>query len=174
LGRLDLARLDIGISELSDALSWFDNARMRWTYVICAVWLAEGRLLLGDRVGALSLIDQILSASRATGYLQYEGRACWLLAECLAAEAAESAEDYAETAIRIFEQIGARNDLARALVTRAALRQIAGDIAAARQLLERAHAIFSATKTRNEPERVQAALAALDRGSAIPLFAGAA
>ena len=81
-----------------------------------------------------------------------------------------AAEPYVETAMAILERIGARNDLARAMVTRAALRQAAGDIAAAKRLLDEAEAIFHALGTLDEPARVEAARAALDRGSPIPLL----
>jgi class 3 adenylate cyclase/tetratricopeptide (TPR) repeat protein len=158
-GEIKAGQLDLGIAELSDALTWFDNASMRWTYVICAVWLAEGRLRQGDRAGARPLIDRVLATSRATGYLQYEGRACWLMAECLAAEAPEPAEDYADTAMRIFERIGARNDLARAMVARARLRRHAGDLPAAQALLVEAEAIFRSLGTRDEPAPIAAELA---------------
>jgi hypothetical protein len=74
----------------------------------------------------------------------------------------------------ILERIGARNDLARAMITRAALRQSAGDVATARALLDRARAIFYGLGTLDEPARVEAALVALDRGSPIVLLAGEA
>jgi hypothetical protein len=64
------------------------------------------------------------------------------MGECLAPEAPVSAEPYVETAMEILERIGARNDLARAMVTRAALHQVAGDLATARELLVQAGAIF--------------------------------
>jgi hypothetical protein len=64
--------------------------------------------------------------------------------------------------MEILERIDARNDLARAMVTRAALRQTAGDIAAARQLLDKASEIFQALGTVDEPARVEAARATLD------------
>jgi DnaJ-domain-containing protein 1 len=94
------------------------------------------------------------------------------MVECLAREAPATAEDYVETAIRIFEQIGARNDLAEAMVTQAASRQSAGDVTKARQLLQQARAIFQALGTLGEPMRVEAALAALDRGERIHLLEG--
>ena len=74
--------------------------------------------------------------------------------------------------MRILEDIGAQNDLARAIVTRAALRQNAGDVNAARQLLGQAYAIYETLSTLGEPARLKSALAALDRGSKIPLLAG--
>jgi hypothetical protein len=94
------------------------------------------------------------------------------MGECLVGEAPATAEDYVVTAIRIFEQVGARNDLAKAMVTRAALRQRAGDVTTARQLLHQAHAIFRALGTLAEPIRVEAALAALDRGEWVKLLEG--
>ena len=54
---------------------------MQWSYVIGAVWLAEGYLRSGDRAATQRLIDYVLQTSRATGYRQYEGRGCWLMAE---------------------------------------------------------------------------------------------
>src|SRR5277367_3309836 len=64
----------------------------------------------------------------------------------------------------------ARNDLARAMVTRAALRQAAGDTTTARQLLDDASMIFRELGTRDEPARIEAAVAALDRGFPIRLL----
>jgi hypothetical protein len=134
------------------------------------LWLAEAYLRRGDRATARPLIEDLLNTCRDKGYLQLEGRACWLMGECLAAEGAAAAEDYAETAMRISQDVGARNDLARAMVTRAALRRRAGDIAAARQLLDQAGAIFEALHTLDEPAGVKSALNALDRGSQIPML----
>jgi tetratricopeptide (TPR) repeat protein len=170
-GNIKAGRLDEGILELSDALAWFENSNMRWTHVIGTVWLAEGYLRRGDRISARRLSDEALAVSRKTGYLQYEGRTCWLMGECLAAEAPASAEEYIETGMRIFERVGARNDLAKAMVTRAALRQRAGDISAAKNLLDQASAIFQAIGTRDEPTRVETALTALSRGSQIRFLA---
>jgi hypothetical protein len=110
---------------------------------------------------ARPLIERVLATCRATGYLHYEGRACWLMGEYLADDAPAAAEDHVETAMRIFESVGARNDLAKAMVTRAALRQRAGDIAAARQLLEAANVIFQTLGTHGEFGRIDAALAGL-------------
>ncbi len=160
-GKIKAGRLDEGIAELSEGLAWFESSHMRWTHTIGAVWLAEGYLRRGDREGARPLIERVLATSRATGYLHYEGRASWLMGEYLAADAPAAAEDHVETAMRIFERVGARNDLAKAMVTRAGLRQRAGDIAAAQLLLEAANAIFRALGTHGEFARIDAALAGL-------------
>ena len=108
------------------------------------------------------------------GYLHLEGVACWLMGECLAPDDPAAAEPYVEMAMEIMGRIGARNELARAMVTRAALRQAAGDVGAARQLLDQAGEIFHELGTLDEPARVEAARAALDRGSPIGLLASGA
>jgi len=144
---------------------------MRFTQIIGMAWLAEGHLRRGDRVSARALVDQLLATCRVTGYVHYEGRACWLMSECLAAETPAAAEDYVESAMRIFERVGARNDLARAMVTRAALRQGVGDVATARQLLDHAYSIFQALGTLDETAHTEAARASLDHGSSIRLLA---
>jgi tetratricopeptide (TPR) repeat protein len=170
-GKIKAGQVDTGIAELSEAFAWFESSHLRFTRLRFAMWLAEGHLRRGDRASARPLIEDALNTSRTTGYLHFEGWACWLMGECLAAEAPASAEDYAESAVRILERVGARDDLAKAMVTRAALRQGAGDATAARELLTQAYAIFRALGTRDEPARVEAALAALDRGSPIRLLA---
>jgi len=152
------------------AVAWFEKSHLRYTHGRYALLLAEGHLRRGDRVIARPLIEGLLETSRDLGYLQFEGMACWLMGECLAPEAPASAEPYVETAMGVLERIGARNDLARAMVTRAALRQAAGDLATACELLVQAGAIFHELGTLDEPARVGAARAALDRGAAIPFL----
>jgi tetratricopeptide (TPR) repeat protein len=170
-GQIKLGRLDAGIADLEEALAWLAQLRLRYTYARYGVWLAEGHLRRGDREAARDLIEDLLRTARDTGYRQLQGLARWLMSEYLAPESPARAETYVDGAIEILGQIGARNDLARALVTRAALRQMAGDATTARQLLDEAQAIFGALGTLDEPARVAAARAALDRGAAIPLLA---
>jgi class 3 adenylate cyclase/tetratricopeptide (TPR) repeat protein len=154
-----------GIAELAEALAWFASSRMRYSYLGFALWLAEGHLRGGNPAAARPLIEDVLTTSRRTGYLHYEGRASWLMGECLAAEAPAAAEDCIETALRIFAEVGARNDLARAMVSRAALRRQAGDIGTARDLLQQADAIFRALGTRDERHQVRALLLAVGQGA---------
>jgi tetratricopeptide (TPR) repeat protein len=155
-------RFDPGIARLTETLAWFDRLDLRYTHQFYALWLAEGHLRRGDRAAARPLIEDLLNTCRSKGYRQLEGRACWLMGECLAAETPAAAADYVEKAMCISEAVGARNDLARAMVTRAALHQAAGDTATARQLLDDASTIFRDLGTRGEPARIEAALAALD------------
>jgi class 3 adenylate cyclase/tetratricopeptide (TPR) repeat protein len=170
-GQIKAGSIDAGIADLREAVAWFRNFRLRYTYARYALWLAEGHLRRGNRIAAQPLVEDVLETSRNTGYLQFEGVACWLMGECLAREAPASAEHHVETAMRVLGRIGARNDLARTMVTGAALRQAAGDLAAARQLLGQAAAIFQALGTLDEPARVEAARAALDRGLPLSLLA---
>jgi tetratricopeptide (TPR) repeat protein len=165
-------RVDAGIAGLNEALAWFQRSGLRYTRLFYILWLAEGHLRRGDRGAARPLIDDVLETSQRTGYLQLEGRARWLMSECLASEAPESAKEHAEIAIRLLEDMDAQDDLARALVSRAALCQRAGDLATAHKLLSRARVIFEELDTRDEPARAEAALAALDRGLPIRFLTG--
>jgi class 3 adenylate cyclase/tetratricopeptide (TPR) repeat protein len=156
-------RVDVGITELTEAAAWFDSSHLRHSRLRLDLWLSEGQLKQGDRASARPLLQEVLQISREAGYLYFEALACWLMAECFATDMPSLAEDYVATAIDILERIDARNDLAKAMVTEAVLRQRNGDTATARRLLERAHAIFSVLSTRDELARVSRALAALDR-----------
>jgi tetratricopeptide (TPR) repeat protein len=164
-------RFDRGIADLAEAAEWHDRSDLRYSYLRYALWLAEGHLRRGDRTPARPLIAHVLSTSRSLGYRHCEGLACWLMGECLATDAAAEAEGHVATAMQILEGVGAEDDLAKATVTRAALRQRAGDFRAARQLLHRALRCFRALGTMGEPARVEAAIAALDHGLRISLLA---
>ena len=160
-GKIKSRDIDSGVAEMAEALAWFEGVHMRWTHIIGTVWLAEGHLRRGNRASARPLIDHVLQTSRATGYLQYEGRGCWLLGEYLSQEAPSSAEEYIRNAILIFERIGARNDLARAIFTHGMIRYGLGEVENAKIILGEARAIFQELGTLDEIARVEGALAEL-------------
>jgi hypothetical protein len=160
-GEIKSGRVDAGIADITESVAWLESARLRYTHAHYALRLAEGYLRRGDHAMARPLIENVLETARKTGYLHFEGLSCWLMAECLMPAASACAEPYVETATNILERIGARNDLAKAMVTRAALRHRVGDIAAARQLLEAANVIFHTLGTHGEFGRIDAALAGL-------------
>jgi class 3 adenylate cyclase/tetratricopeptide (TPR) repeat protein len=173
-GLIKARQFEAGFAELREALAWLHPHASHFSYVTTALPLAEGYLRHGDSASARPLVQEIFDASRDGGYSHIEGRACWLMAECLAGEGSAEAEDYVERAMLILERADARNDLAKAMLTRAALRQRVGDATEARRLLERAAALFHELGTLDEPARVEAAFSALDRGSPIRLLAEAA
>jgi tetratricopeptide (TPR) repeat protein len=172
-GQIKMGRLDAGVAEMTEALAWFENFRLRQPSLRWALWLVEGYLLCGDVGRARSLAIDILNESHEAGYRHIEGLACWLMSDGLGRDDPGTAEEYVEQAMRIFEAIGARNDFAKALTTRAGLLWRAGDIAAARRLLDQAYTIFQTLGTIDESGRVEAALAALDRDERTPQLAGA-
>jgi class 3 adenylate cyclase/tetratricopeptide (TPR) repeat protein len=171
-GKIKLGQIDSGIADLSESVAWFEKSRLRYTHARYGLLLAEGYLHRGDRASARPLIEGLLETSRTLGYLHFEAMACWLMAEYLLSEAHVSAEPYVEKAMKILERIGARNDLARAMVTRAALCQNAGEVATARALLDEAHTIFRALGTLDALAQVEAARAALVRGSSMSRLTG--
>jgi class 3 adenylate cyclase/tetratricopeptide (TPR) repeat protein len=161
-GQIRAGRFDAGIADLTEAIAWFDRSRLHHVRVAPALRLSEGYLLRGDLGTARALIDDVLTTSRAKGYRYVEGLAHRLLAECLAQESPTVAAEHVDAAQRIFISTDARNDLAKALVTRSGLCQRSGNFAAARKLLEEAAAIFGSLGTLDEPTRVRSALAALE------------
>jgi tetratricopeptide (TPR) repeat protein len=165
-GQIKMGRLDAGVAEMTEALAWFENFRLRQPSLRWALWLVEGYLLRGDVGCARSLAMDILNESREADYRHIEGLACWLMSDCLGRDDPGAAEEYVEQAIRIFEAIGARNDFAKALATRAGLLWRAGDSVAARRLFGEARDIFAELGTRDEQALVEDALGELGRGSA--------
>ena len=164
-GEIRAGRLDAGIAELTEAINWFDRSRLHHVRVTPALRLAEGYLSRGELGTARALIDEVLTTSRAKGYRYVEGLAHRLLADCLAQASPAAATEHVDNARRIFASTDARNDLAKALVTRAGLFQNSGDLASARELLEEAAATFKTLGTLDEPIRVKEALGALEQGS---------
>jgi class 3 adenylate cyclase/tetratricopeptide (TPR) repeat protein len=166
-GQIKAGRLDTGISDVSEAVAWFERSRLSHVRMAPALRLAEGYLRRGEYGTAQRLVHEVLASSRAAGYRYLEGLANQLMAECLADDAPEVAMQHAADAQQIFKTIDAKNDFAKALVTFGKLSQRVGNLAAARELLKEAGTIFAKLGTLDEPIRVRAALAALDRGSPI-------
>jgi tetratricopeptide (TPR) repeat protein len=125
----------------------------------------------GELGTARELAEDVLAVSRMRGYRYIAGLAYRLIAECVAETSPLIALEHVDEALKILGSIGARNDLAKTLVTRAMLCQNSGDFAAARGMLQKAKAIFERLGTLDEPVRVNAALAALDRMELKPISA---
>src|SRR5260221_2199555 len=149
-GEIKAGGVEAGIARLESVVTWLRSSRQRYSRLRFAGWLAEGHLRRGDREQAAPLIEDVLNTSRANGYRYLEGLACWLMAVCMAPEAPAAAADYADEAIRILDAIGARNDLAKAIMTRAASWQDFGDAAKAERLSNEAAAIFQDLGTYGE------------------------
>jgi class 3 adenylate cyclase/tetratricopeptide (TPR) repeat protein len=167
-GMIKTGHVDAGVAELAGIVVWFEESRLAYVHSLARVWLAEGYLAQGNTIAARPLVEKIIETCRTAGYSHYEGLAHRVMADCVAREAPAKAAKHAGEALRLLERIGARNDFAKALVTRAALRRHAGDVPEARELLKQAHEIFVKLGTRGEPARVEAALADLDHATPSP------
>jgi class 3 adenylate cyclase/tetratricopeptide (TPR) repeat protein len=160
-GLVRLGQLQAGTAQLAEAVEWFDQSDLRLTRSSFGVWLGDSYLLQGEPGRARPILEQVMTTSREFGYRHLEGIAGRLLAQSLAGEDPGGAARHLETALRILEEVGARNEYAKALMTQAQLRRAVGDSAEARRLLGHALAVFEALGTLDEPRRVQAALAGL-------------
>jgi class 3 adenylate cyclase/tetratricopeptide (TPR) repeat protein len=150
-----------GVAGLEEAGGWFSRSQLHYTRSVVALWTAEAHLAL-DRVEvAQAVLDEVLRTSREKGYRHLEGVAERLLGEALPPrEPAACAR--LEAAVTILGEVGARNEMARALVGQAACHRARGDVARARACLERARTVFEALGTLDGPPLVEAALDVLD------------
>jgi tetratricopeptide (TPR) repeat protein len=150
-----------GVADLEEAVAWFEQSNLRFTVSSWSLRLVEGYLQTGERLRAREILERVLATCQEFGHRHLEGAAQRLLGEVLAETDASAAAAHLEAAARTLEDVGARDELARALVSRASLVRRAGDPTGARRLLERALALFEELGTVDEPPRVRAVLAAL-------------
>lgn len=160
-GLVKEGQLDAGIAELRDARAWFGKSHLHYSEAIVSLWLVEGLLLKEDTEEARGLAEQVVAAATERGYVNYEALAYRLLGESLVCTAPLEAEAHIDRALRIFEATGARNDKAKALVTKARLHLLQGDGPTVTRLLREAFAIFRELGTLQEPARVEAILVEL-------------
>jgi class 3 adenylate cyclase/tetratricopeptide (TPR) repeat protein len=147
-----------GVAEMEKAIDWFGQSQLRYSRVIFGARLCEGYLRLGESKRARALLEEFLAISRDGGYLHAEGLVERILGEAVTPDDPAGAAAHLESAAVIFEQVGARDELARVLVAQAELLRRAHDPDGARALLERALALFDACGTVDEPARVRALL----------------
>jgi class 3 adenylate cyclase/tetratricopeptide (TPR) repeat protein len=165
-GLIKDGRLAEGIVELKDVLEWYARSNLRFTRSQFTLWLGEGYLATGELELARAAAEDVLTASGETGYRHLEALARQLLGESLLESDTPAASRYIEESVEALRRSGARNHLARALVTQAAVLRRQGDGPGARTALEESLAIFEEVGTLSEPERVREALAMLDADDA--------
>jgi class 3 adenylate cyclase/tetratricopeptide (TPR) repeat protein len=150
-----------GVAALTEALAWLDRLHLGHFRLLFAPYLAEGYLREGERARARELIEETLDGSRGVSP-RFEALSQRLFGELLIAEDLAAAAGHLDAAARTFEELGARNEFARALATRGELLRASGDVLGARATMTRALAIFEELGTLDEPSRVREALELLD------------
>jgi tetratricopeptide (TPR) repeat protein len=150
-----------GTAELAAAVAWFKQSRLHFTHANMVLWLGEVYLRQGEMHQARALFTEVLATSQEADYRYLVGVAERGLGESLGAEDVVAAAEHLEAALHILEEVGARNEVAKTLVAQAHLHRLAGDVSKARDLLERALALFETLETLDEPHRVQVLLATL-------------
>jgi DNA-binding NtrC family response regulator/tetratricopeptide (TPR) repeat protein len=154
-----------GLQHLRDAVEWFAGSHLLYTRSLYSVWLAESLVRSGDRPGGRAIAAAVLATSESVGYRHLEGIAHRVLGESLTPDDLETAAMHLAKAQGLLERAGARNDVAKTLVARAAIHAARTASPEARLLLEEACAIFEALGTIDEPDRVRAALQSLETGA---------
>jgi class 3 adenylate cyclase/tetratricopeptide (TPR) repeat protein len=158
LGRVKSGDVTTGIADLREAVATFERFKLRYTRSVVALWLAEAQLRCGEGHAARALIEDVLTTSREVGYRHLEAMALRLRGEALVTTEPATARDHLEAALRILEEIDARNDVAKTLVARALLHRTVGEESRARDLLQHALVLFEELGTVDEPRRVRAVL----------------
>jgi tetratricopeptide (TPR) repeat protein len=160
-GLAKAGQMDTGTAELTAAVAWFEQSRLCYPHALFTLWLGEVYLRQGEREKARRLCEVGLAASQQAGYCHLTGVAKRLLGESLMTEEPEAAAVHVAEAVHILWELGARNEVAKAWVAQATLRQATGVAAGAQQLLTQALDLFAALRTCDEPCRVRAVLATL-------------
>ena len=158
-GRIKAGDVGGGTAEVAAAVGWFERSKLPYTRSLFSLWLVEGQLALG-RVGeARAVLEGVLDTTVNNGYRHLEGVAERLLGDALGSDPA--ALDHLDRAETILREVGARNDLAKVFVARAAHHTATGDVAQARENLERAREMFDSLGTIDGPRMVAALQASL-------------
>jgi class 3 adenylate cyclase/tetratricopeptide (TPR) repeat protein len=165
-GLVKSGAIERGIAQLEECVAWFEQSQLPLSHSSFAVCLGEGYLRQGRRAEARQIFTRVLATSREAGYRHFEGISQRLLGESLIAEDPAGAAENLDAALRILEQVGARNEIAKTVAARAELQRVLGDVDAARQTFERALELFESLGTLDGPVRVRAALAGLQADAA--------
>jgi tetratricopeptide (TPR) repeat protein len=160
-GLLKSGAIERGVAQLEEWVAWFERSKLQLSHASFAVCLGEGYLRQGRRAEARDLFTRVLATSREAGYRHFEGISQRLLGESLIAEDPAAAAENLDAALRVLEQVGARNEIAKTMAARAELQRVLGDIEAARQTFEHALKLFESLGTLDGPVRVRAALSGL-------------
>lgn len=147
--------------HLAAAVAWLAQSQLPYTHAVFALWLGEVYLHQGEWGQVRSLFEEVLTTSKEAGYRHLAGVAERCLGASLVAHDPAAAAGHLEVALQLLTEVGARNEVAKALVTQATLQLAAGDASGARHRLERALALFETLGTLDEPRRVQELLATL-------------
>jgi class 3 adenylate cyclase/tetratricopeptide (TPR) repeat protein len=163
-GLIKTGRAVSGTAQLAEARAWYARAHLHYMHAQFGLWLAEGYSRMGDHAWARRVLREVLATSQELGYRHLEGAAHRLLAAC---GGVADADQHLAVALDVLEAVGARNELARALVVQGWWHRRRGETAAARRCFERSAAEFEALGTRDEGARIKAALATIGECPAI-------
>ena len=172
-GLAKAGELDAGTALLAEAVAWFEQSRLRPTWVVFAIWLGDAYIRQGKLVEARRILEEVVATTHELGYRHLEGSGQRLLGETFIPDDPAAATDHLEAALKMLLEVGAQNEVAKTLVAQARLRRARANDAEARALLEQALALFERLGTVDGPRRVRATLAVLDgRGPKLVIVSG--
>jgi class 3 adenylate cyclase/tetratricopeptide (TPR) repeat protein len=137
-GLIRAGRAPEGIAEIEQALAWYEQSHLRYTRNQFSLWLAEGYLRNGEPLRARSLAEEAARVSRELGYRCLLGMALRVQGQAQQGEDPTAAAEHLADAERLLERAGARNELGRTLLARAAAAEGVGDLVEAERFRQRA------------------------------------
>jgi tetratricopeptide (TPR) repeat protein len=156
-----LGQVTAGTADLAAAVAWLAQSHLPYTHAVFALWLGEVYLHQEKWSQARPLFEEVLTTSKEAGYRHLAGVAERCLGASLVVHDPAAAAGHLEAALQILTEVGARNEVAKVLVTQATLQRAAGDASGARHRLEHARSLFQTLGTLDELRHVQELLATL-------------
>ena len=150
-----------GVAVLAKIVMMLQASRFVLGEIWTRVWLGEGYWLAGEYEMANQTLEECAKLAEQCGTMMYLGQAHRLLGEVALKTNPDQAGFRFEKSIAIFQEIKAENELALAYAGYGRFHKQQGDLAQARQYLNRALEIFERSGTLIQPDKVREELAGL-------------
>jgi len=151
-----------GIKYLEKAIQQSKDFGLGHQQAQFSAYLAEAYLSINERDQALERIKSALEISKESGFRHLEGKAYRVLGEIYGGTDFNKTKKYIEDSIRIFKEIGAKNELAKSYLSLGRLYKEKGEKGKAKKCVTQALHIFEKLGTLHEPEKARKMLRDLE------------
>jgi len=144
-----------GIKDLEKAIQQSKDFGLGHQEAQFSAYLAEAYLTINERDKALERTKSALEISKESGFRHLEGMAYRVLGEIYSEAKSNEPKKYIEDSIRILNEVGAKNELAKSYLSLGRLYKEKGEKAKAKKYLTQALHIFEKLGTLHEPEKAR-------------------
>jgi tetratricopeptide (TPR) repeat protein len=153
--------LERGIKDLEKAIQLAKDFGLGQQEALSSINLAEAYLFINERDKALERIKSTLEICKQSGFRHWEGSAYRILGEIYGEAKSDEPKKYIEDSIKIFKEVGAKNDLAKSYLSLGNLYKKKGEKDKAKKYATQALHIFEKLGTLHEPEKARKILSDL-------------